>query len=289
MILSKNIINNKKLPEFITEHPVFEQYKKFGKIFSHIGLDNFKTSIKDSHGQIPFVIKNGRFISNLVTLETKIPTWKRILWSLIKKPLYIADTAVDALDFLIYRKVNKDKDLQIVFSADTDEGVWDIATMAMRGISSCQSWHSGRRSHLVGSITDPCCGIIYLTDGDEAEYGTDMLFRSIVRYVVHNELGPCLFLERIYSQLTEDEFTIRTISMLFACMLYRRSGLPVIYNANMDKNISLKEISIPEFNLPCGMQSFASYRDSGLKYKPLTQKFINRFPILGKLITSVYK
>lgn len=289
MILSKNIIKNTKFPQFISEHPIFEKHSKFGKIFPHIGINNFKCSIKDSNGQIPFILNNGKFISNVVSIDDKLPTWKRILWNIIKVPLYIADTGVDALDFFIYRRENKTKNLQVVFSSDSDEGAWDIATMAMRGISSCQSWHAGRRSQLVGSITDPCCGIIYLTDGDEAEYGTDMLFRSIVRYVVHKDLGPCLFLERIYSQLTEDEYTIRTINMLFACMLYRRSGLPVIYNASMDKNISLREISIPEFNLPCGLQSFASYRDSGLRYKPLTKEIIKRFPILGKLLTSVYK
>ena len=36
------------------------------------------------------------------------------------------------------------KDYKIVFSSNGKEGLWDIATMSARGITSCQGWN-GRR------------------------------------------------------------------------------------------------------------------------------------------------
>jgi hypothetical protein len=76
--------------------------------------------------------------------------------------------------------VNKNK-LRIVFSTDP----WDIATMSMRGIYSCQRWdgNSEHKVRLVGTILDPCAGVIYLTDGTKTRYGEKMLARSVVRLV----------------------------------------------------------------------------------------------------------
>lgn len=72
------------------------------------------------------------------------------------------------------------KNYQIVFSSDP----WDIATMSMRGVRSCQRWDSSHSCHLIGSILDPCCAVIYLTDGTKTPKGSKMLVRSIVRFVL---------------------------------------------------------------------------------------------------------
>src|ERR1700691_2673713 len=80
--------------------------------------------------------------------------------------------------------------LSVVFSSDP----WDMTTMSMRGIESCQSWgrfgdyndydnYMPQNAHcrkLTGSIIDPCCAIIYITDHTPTQYGSKMLARAVV-------------------------------------------------------------------------------------------------------------
>ncbi len=291
MITSKNIVNDLKFPNFIANHSIFGTHKTFDKVFPYIGLKNFKCSINDSTGQIPFIISNGSFSAKIIAQQAVSKKWNPLLWKVIGAPLSMFNVGIDTLNFFLYRRDNRN--LQVVFSSDQEEGAWDIATMAMRGISSCQSWHQSRKQHLIGSIIDPCCGIMYLTDGKANKYGVNMLHRSIVRYVVHKTLGACLFLEKLYSQSAKDKYgedIAPDVNMLFACMLYRRTGLPVIYNNGIIDQASLKdEVCIPEFNLTCGTLPYASYRDSGLQYRPLTSGMLKRFPILAKLKAKLTK
>ena len=77
------------------------------------------------------------------------------------------------------------KPLKIVFSSDGVDGLWDIATMSMRGISSCQAWTGQYRQCLIGSILDPFVGIIYYTSGkSDTAYGSNMIRRCIVRFAI---------------------------------------------------------------------------------------------------------
>jgi len=93
---------------------------------------------------------------------------------------------------------------KVRFASDGSEGAWDIATMSMRGVSSCQSWangaHHGTFTHIVGSIVDPFTGIIYLTSGAKFnEHGTKMIRRCVVRFMVDEETkNPFIALERMY-------------------------------------------------------------------------------------------
>jgi hypothetical protein len=90
---------------------------------------------------------------------------------------------------------------KIVFSSDGGEGAWDIATMSMRGISSCQSWDRGEYKHCtIGSVIDPFVGIIYLTTGGKFnEYGTKMVRRCIVRFVIDGKDNkPYILMDRMY-------------------------------------------------------------------------------------------
>jgi hypothetical protein len=91
--------------------------------------------------------------------------------------------------------------LKIVFSSDGKEGLWDIATMSMRGVSSCQSWNNGAYKHsVIGSMLDEFVGIIYLTSGGKYnEYGTKMIRRCIVRFVVNSKTKqPYIALDQMY-------------------------------------------------------------------------------------------
>src|SRR5690606_23711397 len=44
-------------------------------------------------------------------------------------------------------------DFKLVFSSDGERGAWDIATMSMRGINSCQGWGKPQSHGLIGSIS----------------------------------------------------------------------------------------------------------------------------------------
>ena len=91
---------------------------------------------------------------------------------------------------------------RIVFSSTDPEGLWDIATMSMRGIASCQSWDSDYPKCLIGSILDPFVGIIYLTSGAKQEHGTKMVRRCMVRFAINEKtMKPVIVLDRMYPSL----------------------------------------------------------------------------------------
>jgi hypothetical protein len=89
---------------------------------------------------------------------------------------------------------------KIVFSSDGVDGAWDIATMSMRGISSCQSWGGGYSHCLIGSVSDPFVGIVYLTSGGKFnDYGSKMMRRCVVRFVIDAKTRkPLLLLDNMY-------------------------------------------------------------------------------------------
>jgi len=95
---------------------------------------------------------------------------------------------------------------QIVFSSDGLDGLWDIATMSQRGVTSCQSWNGQYKNNLVGSIVDPFVGILYLTSGTNMDHlGTKMVKRSIVRFVVQSDTKePKILIDNIYPSFDQD-------------------------------------------------------------------------------------
>jgi hypothetical protein len=145
------------------------------------------------------------------------------------------------------------------FSSNDVEGAWDIATMSMRGISSCQSWGTGNSTHLVGSIVDPFTGIIYLTSGAKhAEYGSKMIRRCVVRFVVdENTKRPFIFLERMYPY--HEESTLKQ----FVNFIRERT----------DKRFEVRTGVIGRSYVPMAdvvrqlPTSDIPYRDSGVAYK----------------------
>jgi len=85
---------------------------------------------------------------------------------------------------------------------------YDILTMSMRGIDSCMSWSwdgdvSENCRSLVGSMYDPYCSIIYITDGKKTQYGENMIARSVIRYIKDfNKNQDGVLIENVY--LNED-------------------------------------------------------------------------------------
>lgn len=108
--------------------------------------------------------------------------------------------ALDSIPaFKEYSSNNFNGKLKIIFSADGVDGAWDILTMSQRGISSCQSWTGQYKNSTIGSVVDPFTAIIYLTSGSKTQYGSKMIRRCIVRFVVDSSVKkPALFLEYMY-------------------------------------------------------------------------------------------
>jgi hypothetical protein len=108
--------------------------------------------------------------------------------------------ALDSIPaFKEYSSHNVNGKMKIVFSSDGLDGAWDILTMSMRGIQSCQAWTGQYAKCTIGSLLDPFTGIIYLTSGSKTEYGTKMIRRCVVRFVVDSMIKrPCIFLEYMY-------------------------------------------------------------------------------------------
>lgn len=89
--------------------------------------------------------------------------------------------------------------LYIGFTSANVAGLWDLATMSMRGVCSCMHWDNMHSTHLVGSITDPFLGMVYITDNKLTKYGISFKRRSLVRFVYDVESKKYkLLLERVY-------------------------------------------------------------------------------------------
>lgn len=125
--------------------------------------------------------------------------------------------------------------VNLKFSCDP----WDIATISMRGISTCQSWEGDYYYCLIGSMLDPFVAVIYLESKNHSnEYGSKMLYRSIVRFGLKNKV-PVLIMDVIYPE------PFNEILSLFKDYLMDKSGLEVFYSKNLEDEYLLKKFSLP--------------------------------------------
>jgi len=100
---------------------------------------------------------------------------------------------------------NTFKRMDICFSSDGVEGLWDIATMSMRGVLSCRHWDNPHAKCIVSEITNPNIGIVYFTDGTMTDYGLSINKRALVRYVPQRlGVDPCsyIYLDTLYAKTT---------------------------------------------------------------------------------------
>lgn len=91
------------------------------------------------------------------------------------------------------------KPAYIGFTSSGITGFWDLATMSMRGVCSCMHWENSHRDHLVGSVTDPFLGMVYISDNEMTPYGISFRRRSLVRVLYdYSTKEYVLFIERVY-------------------------------------------------------------------------------------------
>lgn len=320
---SSLIKNSSKFPSFIKRHKIFSKFKKINKIFPNLGLDNCSQLVSrvdyrdkaakdlkklaitefrklrnyhnlyaeynDSYRRISnacdstiadlkrheakeFISDNGNIICplrtnlNVLFLKTRFQENYR---------LYKNNSSY----YQLYNHLEIDAGTRVVFSYNA----WDLATMSMRGISSCQSWNGSYRRNLIGSIIDPYCAVIYITHGDKLKLGTKMVRRALVRYVVNKETNkPALLLERIYPTHEFHTFSYYDFryydpardpiaAAIFSKFLEEKvdGKIPVVMS-------SARQYQIPNSKINKAMKSCGSYsdgkdycrsyRDSGITY-----------------------
>lgn len=118
------------------------------------------------------------------------------------------------------------KKFKLIFSSTGEEGAWDIATISMRGISSCQSWGTSQSRGLIGSISSRYVGVIYLTSGDKYnDHGSRMNRRTLVRFAINKKTKkPALLLDRVYPA------DCPAARKLFKDFLTKKTNLPVLFS-----------------------------------------------------------
>jgi len=117
------------------------------------------------------------------------------------------------------------KKYMVSFSSSGEEGAWDIGTISMRGVTSCQSWNAPQSRGLIGSISSKFCGVIYMASDQEIPgYGSKMLQRCVVRFAVNRTTRkPCIILDRMYpGEQAETKEAFKRV-------LKEKSGLDVLY------------------------------------------------------------
>ena len=167
----------------------------------------------------------------------------------------------------------------IVFSSDGVEGLWDIATMSMRGISSCIRWGGPHKLTLIGSIADPFTGVIYLTSGKPCgKYGSRMIKRCVVRFVVNSEKEkPYILIDRMYPSLSNNVLTA------FTDLLHSKSGLEVCFGPNIPKQL-INNSYIPRKSInDCLTEKTLTYRDTKIPIGKIQSKVSERRDINAKI------
>src|ERR1700722_3346156 len=165
------------------------------------------------------------------------------------------------------------KNSNIVFTSEGKEGLWDIATMSMRGISSCQRWGNSHANCLIGSMIDPYTGIIYLTRGKN-KYGSKMTKRAIVRLVLHRKNHkPALMIERIYPHDYDSGTKDYVTQNLFTRFLKKKKKkkYPIVYG---DTALGKKYIIPLSEQVESLSDSEKSYRDSHIGYHELNKDIL---------------
>lgn len=200
----------------------------------------------------------------------------------------------------------------IGFSSSDEKGLWDIATMSMRGVRSCMRWGSKHHTHLVGSIIDPFCGIIYLTNRKRNKYGCLFKKRAVVRFVAHyvrtckietkrdawgtysyKKYSPFLFkdfglyIERVYSDNgpNKDNHCDKQnkVINIFSDYLVEKISNKTLDIYSNYKLISRHDYDLNFFKRPTFTGNkfltpgYKSLTDARLPYKNISNKMINNF------------
>jgi hypothetical protein len=243
-----------RLPDFI-KYLYINKYNDVIKVFNEIGLPDGGISLNET------TIQSSLIYQLIRSIELYVSSTKR-------------DNIISAFKLARQEKL-KDKDFFLGKKVEFSANPWDIATMSMRGIASCMSWHSSHPASLAGSILDPYCGIIYLSDntirrGRTITYGSGMSARSVVRIVKHKDGYMKLLLERLYIEDKNLSFEkIELISSLFKNYLKSATGIPVIDSATSAPLVKTEYVCPYFHGLEKLPNSHRSYRDSGIVYETI--------------------
>jgi hypothetical protein len=184
--------------------------------------------------------------------------------------LDIAFTNLETTEqFKTFSKENMpNKEYSVIFSSEGEAGAWDIATMSMRGIKSCQRWDGEYPRCLIGSILSKYVGIIYLTSGVKAEdhpaytnLGSKMIRRCVVRYAIDADEGaPCILIDKMYPEYDKE------VCAIFTKSLQAKTKLPVHYAPELGNKI--RHIYVPTEKVRNEVSNREwSYQDTPLKSK----------------------
>jgi hypothetical protein len=186
-------------------------------------------------------------------------------------------------EFKNFSRVNiPNKKYMVNFSSYGEEGAWDIGTISMRGIVSCQAWNAPQSRGLIGSISSRYVGVIYISsDKDEVPgYGSKMLNRCMVRFVINRTTKkPALLIDNMYPNMNTD--TMAT----FKKVLKDKSGLDTF---------STQEIKATDYYIPDEpsrkllKQGETSYADFPIEIKEHLSS-IKVIPANVKTLTEEFK
>lgn len=177
----------------------------------------------------------------------------------------LKNQSLPLIQFLLEKKEKElfaNKNYQIMFSSDP----WDISTMSMRGVKSCQRWGSTHASHLIGSILDPCCAIIYLTDGSKTNKGSKILVRSVVRFVLDQATR-----KRKYVVIDEPYFEEQFQAKFDSILSSRKKFQEIFAKALKQMLITGNDISI---KLLHRQDNYRCQKTLCIPYSPTNQAFI---------------
>lgn len=160
------------------------------------------------------------------------------------------------------------KKYQVVFSSDGPEGAWDILTMSMRGIKSCQRWDGDYPRCLIGSILSKFVGIIYITSGADYEgRGPKMMRRALVRYAIDaDEQKPCLLIDKLYplpaagTGADVDEEALQ----IFKKTLESKTSLPVLFAPQLGQKVRHFYVPFEKIRAEVSERDW-TYQDTPLK------------------------
>ena len=284
---------SKKYPKFIRDHFIFNKYGEGKKIFPKLGLKNNS----EKFNLCDYKIIYGDFYIN---------GWKHYYYNSSNSKFAVKDKKVKIINDLNYDigLINRaypeqyslidlqKKNLRINFSSNGSKGHWDIATMSMRGISSCQKWSNHTyATGLVGSMVDPYCGIIYISSDKELRYGSKMIRRSVVRLIVdERDNSKAIFIEKAYPNTRSSNLVDYITGSVFAEYIAKKTKnkYPIYYHNKPNDNYSIfrsKQIDFVEDDdqytgkysdlLDYGEGSsndYTPYVDSGLTYSNIMRK-----------------
>jgi hypothetical protein len=187
-------------------------------------------------------------------------------------------------EFKAFSRTNvPNKKYTIVFSSTGEEGAWDLATISMRGITSCQTWTSPQSRGLIGTLASKYVGVIYVaSDQDIPGYGSKMMNRSLVRFVIHTKTKrPALLIDKMYP--AENKDTVEC----FKKILSEKTELDIIYHTSMNNEYLNYYIPDEPSNkmLAAGEVSYMDTRIQTLAHAPVIrvpEKDIDRLTVAFK-------